>query len=46
MAAENIHCALGPPVAIEKRRNRGFFLTPLRNLQMHATFIAPFTSEE
>jgi hypothetical protein len=46
VAAENIHCALGPPLAIEKRRNRGVFLTPLRNLQTRAAFIAPFTSEE
>ena len=34
------------PLAIEKRRNLGGFLTPLRNLQMRAAFIAPFISEE
>jgi hypothetical protein len=43
---ENIHCALGSPLAIEKRRNLGVFLTPLRTLQTLAAFIAPFTSEE
>jgi hypothetical protein len=35
-----------PPLASEKRRNQGFFFTPLRNLQMCAAFIAAFTSEE
>jgi hypothetical protein len=35
-----------PPLACEKRRNGGVFLTPLRNLQTRAEFIAPFTSEE
>jgi hypothetical protein len=34
------------PLACEKRRNLKKFLTPLRNLQMRAAFIAPFTSEE
>jgi hypothetical protein len=34
------------PLANEKRRNLGVFLTPLRNLQMHAAFIAAFTIEE
>jgi hypothetical protein len=45
IAAENIHCALGSPLTIEKRRNLGVFLTPLRNLQTRAAFIAPFTTE-
>jgi hypothetical protein len=35
-----------PPLAIEKRRNLGNFLTPLRNLQTRAAFTAAFTSEE
>jgi hypothetical protein len=34
------------PLANEKRRNCGVFLTPLRNLQMRAAFIAALTSEE
>jgi hypothetical protein len=42
----DIHCTLGPPLTIENRRNLGVFLTPLRNLQTRAAFIAPFTSEE
>jgi hypothetical protein len=33
-------------LACEKRRNIGVFLTPLRNLQTQAAFIAHFTSEE
>jgi hypothetical protein len=43
---KNIHCALGSPLAIEKRRNLSVFLTPLRNLQTRVAFMAPFTSEE
>jgi hypothetical protein len=35
-----------PPLASEKRRNLDVFLTPLRNLQTGAAFIAAFTSEE
>jgi hypothetical protein len=35
-----------PPLACEKRRNIGVFLTPVRNLQTRAAFIAPFTSVE
>jgi hypothetical protein len=42
----DIQCALGPPLAIENRRNLGVFVTPLRNLQTHAAFIVPFTSKE
>jgi hypothetical protein len=34
------------PLACEKRRNIGVFLTPVRNLQTRAEFIAPFTSVE
>jgi hypothetical protein len=33
-------------LAIEKRRNLGFFLTPLRTLQTRAAFIGPFTSQK
>jgi hypothetical protein len=44
IAAENIHCALGSPLAIEKRRNLVVFLTPLRTLQTRAAFIAPLLS--
>jgi hypothetical protein len=41
-------CAMAfvPPFAIEKSRNRGILLTPLRNLQTPAAFIATFTSLE
>ncbi len=42
----DFHFAHGPPLGIENRRNWGVFLTPLRNLQTRAAFIAPFTSEE
>jgi hypothetical protein len=34
------------PLASEKIKNLGVFLTPLRNLQMRAAFVAAFTSEE
>ncbi len=34
-----------PPLASEKRRNWGVFLTPLRNLQTRAAFMEAFTSE-
>jgi hypothetical protein len=33
------------PLTIEKRRNLGILLTPLRNLQTRGAFIAAFTSE-
>jgi hypothetical protein len=33
-------------LAIEKRRNLGVFLTPLRTLQTRAAFIGPFTSQK
>jgi hypothetical protein len=35
-----------PPLAIEKKRNCGVLLTPLRNLQTRAAFIAAFSSQE
>ncbi len=41
-------CAMAfiPPLACEKRRNIGVFLTPVHNLQTLAAFIAPFTIVE
>jgi hypothetical protein len=38
--------SLRTPLAIEKRKNCGVFLTPLRNLQTRAAFMAAFTREE
>jgi hypothetical protein len=35
-----------PPLAVEKRRNRGVLLTPLCNIQMPGAFKAAFTSEK
>ncbi len=35
-----------PPLAVEKCRNWGVLLTPLRNLQMRKAFIAALTSEK
>jgi hypothetical protein len=39
----DIHCALGQ---LKKEEIEGVLLTPLRNFQTRAAFIAPFTSEE
>jgi hypothetical protein len=37
---------LVPSLAIEKRKNLGVLLPPLRNLQTHQAVIAAFTGEE
>jgi hypothetical protein len=43
----DIHYALGSPFFhLKIEEIEAFFLTPLRNLQRRAAFIAPFTSEE
>jgi hypothetical protein len=45
-AIEKCAMVFFPPLACEKRRIIGVFLTPVRNLQTRAAFIAPFTIEE
>ena len=41
-AAENIHCALGPPFPLKIEEKEAY----LQNLQRRAAVIVPFTSEE
>ena len=45
-AIDKCAMVLVPPLAIEKRKNLGVLLPPLRNLQTHQAVIAAFTGEE